>query len=592
MSRVVRFIILVAPLLAFAGCPPPPGDGGGDDDCTPSCNGKACGDNDGCGGICECSGGTKVSGNIQFEALIPSTGVNGVVLDKLIALPAFGMVVGVRDGSGNVIGLSEVDDEGDFSVTLDRELPAAGAELVFVAAWFPDVNAGALLAVLDPGSGGSPTSRTSPIWAWTKDVPASGKVGDLIIREASGSGAAYVYLFTLGAMGTILNDTLGGQAGGMNSLAVLWSPGVAWSCGCCYAGGMSQTTSSGSVLEQSIFLGGESGGPSAWGYAVMLHEFGHYVARNYSRDDSPGGPHTLGVPVVPAFAWSEGFASFFAVSTFSRWIGEAMPRYWDIQNGTSFWIDYSAGQYTNGAIGKPNMGGGMAQSLDENFVGYALWHLWDGDDLPEENPGDGTALGTERTIRALSAPRMLQANRGAAGADLVDFVDAVLCDDPGLKNKVTSTLVDYVGFPYDGAPGCSWRMRAPMHLDLAGERRGAETVLQARLTVEGALPSEAIMAIDVPAGATLISGLAEEALGWLEPGTVIERSFRVRAAGAPLRVSVAARSAGAAVHAEKRYPEEPAVKQVRPTLDAIAPLHFRGLTIDRAVRLSNEDIRR
>jgi hypothetical protein len=46
--------------------------------------------------------------------------------------------------------------------------------------------------------------------------------------------------------------------------------------------------------------------------AVIAHEYGHMLAAKYSRDDSPGGPHSLGDRLDPRVAWSEGWANFFS----------------------------------------------------------------------------------------------------------------------------------------------------------------------------------------------------------------------------------------------------------------------------------------
>jgi len=45
---------------------------------------------------------------------------------------------------------------------------------------------------------------------------------------------------------------------------------------------------------------------------LILHEFGHFVAFSYSRDDSPGGIHFAGELLDPRLAWSEGWADFFS----------------------------------------------------------------------------------------------------------------------------------------------------------------------------------------------------------------------------------------------------------------------------------------
>ena len=444
------------------------------DACQPRCAGRQCGD-DGCGGSCgACSGGAlcdaagacvtsqfgSVRGSLQFEARVASQNADGqIALDQVQTFPATGALAVAFDGAQQTIGQGYVDDTGAFNLPLSGPLDA-NSMVVFAALATTSDNQGALLAVVQPQAGGEPTLGNSlDVWTWNAAIPANGVVGDLVITEAQGSGALFVYLFTLSAMGQVLVDVLNGAEADLRSLAVLWSPGVAWSCGACYASSAWQTLNGlNQQLEQSIFIGGEADGSSVWGWPVILHEFGHYTARNYSKDDSPGGPHSVGQPVVPPFAWSEGWASFFAVSTMSRWIGEPVSTFWDIQQGASFWIDYHAAKYSNDSgIVPPDPQLGMDQLLDENWVGTMLWDLWDGADVPdvEGADNDGTALGTVSVLKAFGALGGASSDRGAPGVDFVDFVDRAICQQPALGQSIANTVVSYEGFPYDGNAPCN-----------------------------------------------------------------------------------------------------------------------------------------
>jgi Bacterial pre-peptidase C-terminal domain len=46
--------------------------------------------------------------------------------------------------------------------------------------------------------------------------------------------------------------------------------------------------------------------------AVLVHEYAHLLAAKFSRDDSPGGPHSIGDMLDPRLAWSEGWANVFS----------------------------------------------------------------------------------------------------------------------------------------------------------------------------------------------------------------------------------------------------------------------------------------
>ena len=459
------FLVLAA---AFMGCDKD--DGNGDitcraDDCNAQCVSSGYASGSCVAGDCVCQGGgdcnpateiCQATGRLTFEARFPEIdGSQQVVLGAPEILPGIGMMAAVVDIEGTVTGSTLIDSEdGSFTVPLTTGL-VGGESLVFATLLAPSATSDtAYFAVLVPPSGGEPASFTADPWAWVVSLDAGPDVGDITITEDQGSGAMFIYLINITAMLTILDDILEGDPTYLATLAVVWGPGVTWSCGCCYAQAPQQI-SGGPHLDNSIFIGGEAGESGAWGYVILLHEFGHFVAQNYSRDDSPGGSHYIGQPIAPPFAWSEGWATFFALSTFSRWAEEPDPLYWDIQGGSSFWIDYGTADVSAGsAITPPDPEGAMDQDLDENWVGIMLWDMWDGLDVAECCEEDGTNLGTMEVFRAVVSDRFISYDRGATGADFVDFVDAVLCNNPGLTESVTATLSGYEMFPYDGLPGC------------------------------------------------------------------------------------------------------------------------------------------
>jgi hypothetical protein len=429
----------------------------GDGQCDQACN---CVERDWDGGDCEQSGGV-VTGSLSFQVRTPSIHPDGsVVLDQLITLPAISMLAIVVDSSGEtVLGGAQVGEDGRFVVPVSS-VPDGSEVLMFAALWAPSLDSpNTVFAVLRPEAGGEPQSAHSKAWSWHTSVPAGGNAGDIVVTEEQGSGAMFLFLVSAAAMETILADILKGDESRLKSLAFIWSPGIEWSCGSCFGSGYPQYLGDTSaLLEQSIWISGGVGDSSCWGYPVILHEFGHYVAANYSRDDSPGGAHYVGSKVAAPFAWSEGWASFFAVSTFSRWAQDRRPVFWDIQQGSSLWHDYSAALYDNGsAIAGPDPQGGMGQDLDENFVSVMLWDLWDGKEVPEEenSPLDLVALGTPAVYSAVGSSRFLSQDRGAPGADFADFLDAVICN--GLtesRDSFNYMLLTLFGFPYDDQPSC------------------------------------------------------------------------------------------------------------------------------------------
>lgn len=436
--------------------------------CEADCSGKECG-GDGCGGSCgTCSDGVCTSdgqctqsegvltGTLSFDVLWPRLDDSGkLYLDQTATFPGAGMMGFLYDANSEVLASVEVAGDGSFAFPLPYASPKGDEQVVFSTMWAPDANGErVVLAVLKPDTSAYLDSNDSPPWAWSVEVGTSNNLGDLTISVDQGSGAMFVYLFMRSAMEAILYDVAAGDDSQLASLAVLWRPDLTWDCGSCYGSTIGQTVSGSIEMDQSIFIGGNSEYSSAWGYPVILHEFGHYTAHNYSRDDSPGGYHD-GSPVVPPFAWSEGWASFSSVANVSRWYGAPYPLFWDKQAGFTFWIDYSdASVYAIQPIQFPDSGSGMKQDLAEDVVASMLWNVWDGGDV-DEYPGseDGVGIGTSAVLEAISSSRFIYGDRGYSGADFVDFLDAVVCRDSSVGSAVTSAVGNY-GFPYDNNPSC------------------------------------------------------------------------------------------------------------------------------------------
>jgi hypothetical protein len=114
---------------------------------------------------------------------------------------------------------------------------------------------------------------------------------------------------------------------------------------------------------------------------------------SYGTTPGEAGTHCLGVPVPPGMAWSEGWASFYQAEE------RGSDTYYDKQNGTFFWLDFSAGRYgSGGSFVRPSGTGGLVQALDENWLAAALYALALDPAVPDR------AL-----LRALASPHMNQA---------------------------------------------------------------------------------------------------------------------------------------------------------------------------------------
>jgi hypothetical protein len=588
--------------------------------CTPDCYDRECGQ-DGCDGFCgtctddkscdvmsgRCVGGTEglVTGRLQYEYREGLVGWDGgVTLSDLRILPATNVWAYVADAaSGEVLGARMVlGADGSFAVPISRAVQG-NEKIVFATLWSePPVN-DVLLGVLrrDAGWGNYDPEEPLPPWTWTKTVPRSGDAGTITIEEGDGSGAMFIFLMNRRAQASVLDSVLSGDDQNLIRLGILWAPGAYGICGACYSSDTTPLIQGGPPLRQAIFIDDEPGGPSAWRFPVLLHEFGHYVAQNYSRDNTPGGPHTIGERLPPAFAWSEGWASFFGAMTATRWFGFPQPVYWDIQGGGTFWIDYDTGGLWNEkSIGLPVRAAGMNQNLDESFVTMALWRLW-------TERGGGSAQGDGLTanaiLKAISSARFVDRDREAPGSDLVDFLDAATCGDSRQIGVVKALCDGDLHFPWDGDPLCMGQQSsavrgrllddrrasplAPLSVDLVVKERGAVLDVHARALVRGRIPGPVHLVVRWP-DPTAVGGEVVASADGPADGALPEVHVQVPAGARPIRVDATSRGpdSGASAHAAWP-PAVPAASRI-PVWHPIPAVKIPGATLTTAVSLDRE----
>jgi len=98
---------------------------------------------------------------------------------------------------------------------------------------------------------------------------------------------------------------------------------------------------------------------------VIVHEWGHYFEDNFSRSDSPGGPHSIGDRLDPRLAFGEGWATALS--------GMAL--------GNQLYCDTSApGSLGGFGIGAESGSYDAAGWYDEISVVRFIYDMWDNND--------------------------------------------------------------------------------------------------------------------------------------------------------------------------------------------------------------------
>lgn len=104
-----------------------------------------------------------------------------------------------------------------------------------------------------------------------------------------------------------------------NKVRVFWTPGLSPAA---YFGQPTKATSFFIAADEPDYgmatgiylLGGINGSTCAdtdhFDNSVIIHEYGHFLEKDQSRGDSPGGSHNGNSVIDPRLAWSEGWANF------------------------------------------------------------------------------------------------------------------------------------------------------------------------------------------------------------------------------------------------------------------------------------------
>ncbi|MBI5610295.1 MAG: hypothetical protein HY902_15565 [Deltaproteobacteria bacterium] len=357
----------------------------------------------------------------------------------------------ITDASGHVaLPVPAQPQLGDEIAVLLVRLSNHGATVDFTVAE-PDLSPG----MRDPESvaWGDPS-----VFAWTLPASQWKDGGDWLLTVAQASAAAYA--FDAVQKAAAAHAKTFGKPG--MPLAIWMRPNVTWTCGACFWDGLTAHIG-GTPIASSIWLPWESTGEEQWAIAVTDHELGHWVMQSWGASPGEGGTHFIGVPTFPGQAWSEGFAT---------WHSSAMrndPLYFDVQEGSSFWMNLASHATSFGDLFVPaTASGGILQKMDENLVAAWLWEL--------VKVGSG-GLSTPELAplwSALSSPRMTKAPyaRGYTRHTwttwypgsfvnvvdtkepvpmVADFLDALLC-----KGFAANLVQATVGlWPYDtGQPLC------------------------------------------------------------------------------------------------------------------------------------------
>jgi hypothetical protein len=156
---------------------------------------------------------------------------------------------------------------------------------------------------------------------------------------------------------------------------------------------------------------------------VLIHEYGHFVMKVFSRDDTPGGQHGNDEKIDPRLAWSEGWANFFASAVLgdSRYVDTTGPA-----GSNVFTFD----------LNETRPKGDKSGYWSEHSVGSALWHFIANDPKGKTNP-DGLHMGVPfKDIWSVVRGPWAKYPQGT----FIDFCDMLVASKPELGPGVAKVL--------------------------------------------------------------------------------------------------------------------------------------------------------
>ncbi|MFO0970026.1 MAG: pre-peptidase C-terminal domain-containing protein [Gemmataceae bacterium] len=342
----------------------------------------------------------RVHGKVQYEKILyrnPETGVPGLCLDRPVLRPVVGARIELIDNEGVVLASGRTDATGRYSLTW-----SATSQPTALVRVFADADNAVVVDHFEPERVYAVNSEAWPLPAGeaSKDVTA-------------GDGTRASGPFNILAVIRIGNDLIRAA----EPTVVFPRLTIRWT---------SRPREGSSFFvrgkSEAYILGDRAKDSDEFDDFIILHEYGHYLAHTFSKDDSPGGPHGGGHRLDPRLAWSEGWATFFAAAALND------ARY----------VDTGANPLTgSGALVEIDLNaerrdGDRAGYWSEFTVSSVLWAIHDTNaDKGHLGAGFVEIWKTLRSKAWSDLPRY---------RNLVDFVDLLVKDKPEMGSRVAKVL--------------------------------------------------------------------------------------------------------------------------------------------------------
>jgi len=313
-----------------------------------------------------------VSGYVKYEDKeygAGSVGFTGMTTPKPVR---YAVVEAVESANGMPIATGTTDAAGFYNLPIP---PGDSGKSIYIRAISSATSPGSaitpLVAVKDlsnvyHAAAGSNFTVTGAAMANLSIPTTSPVAGAFNILDVYTSGAQFVQSVSAGG-------------GYPPALSAFWQTGNSNGTYFCVAG-------SGCGAE-GIYIMNFAGDTDEYDDDVLWHEYGHFIANRYSKDDSPGGAHYLTSNDLDLrLAWSEGWGDFFP-GAIKTWLSATAPALLSTASGMSptIYVDTLNGGGLSFNFGNP-IGVSSLYSSNEVAVAkllldlraaYTMQNVWD-----------------------------------------------------------------------------------------------------------------------------------------------------------------------------------------------------------------------
>lgn len=175
----------------------------------------------------------------------------------------------------------------------------------------------------------------------------------------------------------------------------------------------------------AVFLLGIASDPDQYDDDIILHEIGHWVASNFSKDDTLGGPHSITDQLDPRTSWSEGWSHYWSAAVRRFFPGEYPAPEVQVDN---FGAGNSAFE-----LETPSFPAETVMATNEGAVAAVLWDVAD-----PANEAFDLVSGAEAEVWLAFNDRIPLRSL----ITLEDFREGLALEAPGIMPDVTGSAAD------------------------------------------------------------------------------------------------------------------------------------------------------